>query len=127
MFKMTFRLIELPKPTESEFTDYAVAAMEDRSSPRYRFAISAQLRPSGVTGFAVVVTNLSLSGFACDAVTGIPPGARCWLTLPGLAPLQAEVIHNNGQVVGCAFSNLLSQVILDNIAARHGIALPDYW
>jgi hypothetical protein len=117
---MTFALVELP------FVDYATAAMEDRSAPRFKFEIAAQLRPSGVTGFRVVVTNLSLSGFACDAVTGIAIGSRCWLTLPGLAPLQAEVVRNDGRVVGCAFANLLSQVVLDGINQQHGIAQPDF-
>ena len=107
---------------ESQYVDYAVAAIEDRSAPRFKFEIIAQLRPSGVTGFNVLVTNLSRSGFACDAVTGIHAGTRCWLALPGLAPLQAEVVRNDGIVVGCAFSNMLSQVVLDAIIRQHGIA-----
>jgi PilZ domain len=110
----------------SLYVDYAIAALEDRSAPRYRFAIAAQLRPSGITGFNVVVTNLSLSGFACEAVTGIPAGSRCWLTLPGLAPLQAEVVRNDGLLVGCAFSNLLSQFVFDSIVQKHGILEPQY-
>jgi hypothetical protein len=115
---MTFNVCTTP------IVDYPTAAMEDRSAPRYKFALSAQLRPSGVTGFTVIVTDISLSGFACEAVTGMPIGARCWLTLPGLGPLQAEVIRNDGRIVGCAFSNLISPIILDNIIARHGIAVP---
>jgi hypothetical protein len=117
---MTFALKQLP------FVDYCTAAMEDRSAERYKFEIAAQLRPSGVTGFRVVVTNLSLSGFACDTVSGIPVGARCWLTLPGLAPLQAEVVRNDGRVVGCAFTNLLSQIVMDSIVRQYGIAQPNY-
>jgi hypothetical protein len=117
---MSFKLIDLP------FIDYAEAALEDRSAPRFKFELTAQLRPSGVTGFRVVVTSLSLSGFACDAVTGIAIGSRCWLTLPGLAPLQAEVVRNDGRVVGCAFTNLLSQVVLDGINQQHGIAQPNF-
>jgi PilZ domain len=116
--EMTFKLLELP------FVDYATATLEDRSAVRYKFEIAAQLRPTGVTGFHVVVTNLSLSGFACEAVSGIPVGGRCWLALPGLAPLQAEVVRNDGRAVGCAFTNLLSQIVLDQIIKQHGIALP---
>ena len=103
---------------------YDDAALEDRSAPRIVLKIPATLRPSGVTGFGVVVTNLSLSGFACEAITGMPQGARCWLALPGLAPLQAEVIWNNGVVVGCAFANLLNQSILDSILNRFGVVVP---
>jgi hypothetical protein len=103
---------------------YDDAALEDRSSPRIALSIPAQLRPSGVTGFGVRVTNLSLSGFACEATTGMPAGARCWLALPGLAPMQAEVIWNNGRVVGCAFSNLLNGSVLDAILNRFGVVVP---
>ena len=103
---------------------YDDAALEDRSSPRIVLHIPATLRPSGVTGFGVVVTNLSLSGFACEATTGMPVGARCWLALPGLAPLQADVIWNNGVMVGCAFANLLNRSILDSILNRFGVVVP---
>jgi hypothetical protein len=103
---------------------YDDAALEDRSAPRVILSIPAQLRPSGVTGFSVEVTNLSLSGFACEATSGMPVGARCWLALPGLSPLQAEVIWNNGQMVGCAFSNLLNRSVLDAILNRFGVVVP---
>lgn len=106
--------------------NYGDAALEDRSSPRVTLKIPATLRPSGITGFSVNVTNLSLSGFACEAATGIPVGGRCWLSLPGLSPLQAEVIWNNGNMVGCAFSNLLNRAILDTILNRFGVVVPSF-
>jgi hypothetical protein len=46
-------------------------------------------------------------------------GSRCWLTMPGLQGIQSEIVWNTGHMVGCAFSNLLSRVVLDNILARH--------
>jgi PilZ domain len=103
---------------------YDDAALEDRSSPRVTLSIPATLRPSGVTGFGVRVINLSMSGFACEAITGMPKGARCWLALPGLAPLQAEVVRNDGQTVGCAFSILLNRAVLDGILNRFGVVVP---
>jgi hypothetical protein len=109
---------------DRQLTDYADAALEDRSAPRIALCIPAILRPSGVTGFAVKVTNLSLSGFACEATTGMPVGTRCWLSIPGLAPMQAEVAWNNGITVGCGFSNLLNQSVLDAIIHQHGMILP---
>jgi hypothetical protein len=103
---------------------YDDAALEDRSAPRVLLNIPGTLRPSGVTGFSVRVTNLSLTGFGCEATTGMPKGARCWLTLPGLAPLQAEVVWNDGRTVGCAFSNVLNRSILDSILNRFGVVIP---
>ncbi len=104
--------------------DYAQAALEDRSAPRFKIEIPARLRPSGITGFPVVVYDLSLSGFACEAVSGIPVGSRCWLSLPNLGSLQAEVVRNDGTTIGCAFTNMMSQVILDSILRQYAVALP---
>jgi PilZ domain len=89
--------------------------LEDRSAPRAKLRIPCLLRPSGFKGFSVIVQNLSLSGFAAEACTGMKPGTRIWLTMPGMAALQAEIAWNDGTVIGCAFTNLLNPVILDSI------------
>jgi hypothetical protein len=47
------------------------------------------------------------------------PGNRCWLTLPGMEALQAEVVWWESGRVGCAFANLLSPIVHDNILARY--------
>lgn len=99
---------------------YMRAAQEDRCAPRIALKMPATLRPSGAQGFQVTVTDLSLGGFSCEAVTGMRTGALCWLTLPGLSGLQAEVAWNDGARVGCAFANLLNQAVLDNLIARYG-------
>ncbi len=99
---------------------YIRAAQEDRCAPRIALKLPATLRPSGATGFQVIVTDLSLAGFSCEAVTGMRPGALCWITLPGLSGLQAEVAWNDGARVGCAFANLMNQAVLDNLVARYG-------
>lgn len=98
---------------------YHVAAQEDRSAPRTKLAIPAQLRASGARAFQTVVNDLSLSGFSATAITRMHPGAVCWLTLPGLESLQAEVIWWENNTVGCAFANLLSPIVHDNIIARY--------
>lgn len=97
------------------------AALEDRCAPRIKIRIPSLLRPSGNTGFAVVVTDLSVAGFQCDALTGMPPGTRCWLALPGLSPIEAQVIWNNGRAVGCAFASILNQAVLDSILRRFAL------
>jgi hypothetical protein len=97
---------------------YAVAAQEDRSAPRTRIAIPAALRPSGAKGFQTVVHDLSLSGFSAAAINRMHDGTICWLQLPGLESLQAEVIWWNNSLVGCAFHQLLSPIIHDNILTK---------
>jgi hypothetical protein len=106
--------------TTTEFQSrYALAAQEDRCAPRIKLRIPAQLRGPGAPGFGIIVTDLSVAGFACEAVSGLPKGSICWLTLPGMAGLQAEIVWNNGVMVGCAFANLLNGAVLDSIIQRH--------
>jgi hypothetical protein len=99
-------------------TRYAIAAQEDRSAPRTRIAIPAQLRVSGARGFQTVVNDLSLSGFSAAAINRMHPHALCWLTLPGLEALQAQVVWWESNLCGCAFLNLLSPIVHDNVLAR---------
>ena len=101
-----------------KFMRYEDAAQEDRSAPRVRLNIPATMRPSGSPGFAVVVRDLSLSGVACEALTGMAAGTRIWLTLPGLAAIQAKIVWNDGTIVGCEFDTLLNIAVMENILAR---------
>ncbi len=98
--------------------DYEFAAQEDRSAPRIRMAIPAGLRPSGSKSLQTVVRDLSMSGFSATAISRIHPGTRCWLTLPEMESLAAKVVWWDNGVVGCAFENLLSPIILDNVVGR---------
>ena len=105
--------------TTSSRNRYEIAAQEDRSAPRFRISIPASLRPSGSKSFTTTVQDLSLSGFSAVAVNKMFPGSLCWLTLPGLESLQAEVVWWQNGLVGCAFQNLLSPIVHDNILARY--------
>jgi PilZ domain len=106
------------KSAGQSFMRYEHAAQEDRSAPRVKLNIPASMRPSASSGFKVIVKDLSLSGVACEALTGMGAGTRVWLTLPGLAALQAEIMWNDGTMVGCAFTDLLNAAVLENILAR---------
>ena len=53
---------------------YDIAAQEDRSAPRTKLAIPAQLRASGARAFQTVVNDLSLSGFTA-AHAKLEPGS----------------------------------------------------
>lgn len=98
---------------------YEHSAQEDRSAPRSRVNIPASLRASGGKAFHTVVNDLSLGGFSAASLNRLHVGSMCWLTLPGLEALQSEVVWwENGQV-GCAFANLLSPIVHDNILARY--------
>lgn len=97
---------------------YDVAAQEDRCAPRTKVTIPASLRASGSKGFQTVVHDLSLSGFSATSINRLHPGTVCWLTLPGLESMQAQVVWWENSMVGCAFQQLLSPIIHDNVLAR---------
>ena len=98
---------------------YRIATQEDRSAPRTRIDIPGQLRPSGGKAFQTVVNDLSISGFSATAINRMHPGQLCWLTLPGLGSLMAEVVWWDDCTVGCAFHDLISPIVHDNLLARH--------
>lgn len=98
---------------------YGHAALEDRCSPRLRINLPARLRPSGGRAFQTMVSDLSLSGFCANAMERMVPGNRCWLSLPGMAAMKADVIWWESGRVGCAFETLLSPIVYDNILVRY--------
>lgn len=103
----------------TNYDRYEQAAMEDRSAPRVRLTIPATLRPTGGHGFNTRVNDLSLGGFSADCVARLNVGTLCWLKMPGLSALQCEVIWWQDNLVGCAFANLLSPIVYDDIVARY--------
>ncbi len=108
------------KPTNTpNMIDYAYAAEEDRCATRFKVAIPARLRFSCSSSFTVEVTNISLAGFACDALLTMHPGTRCWLTLPGLGAMEAETVRNDERGLGCAFANLMSPAVIDRFVSRY--------
>ena len=96
---------------------YEDAARRSRC-PRVCLKIPAIMRPSGSSGYSVIVRNLSLSGVACEALTRMPAGTQLRLTLPGLMAIQAKVIWNDCNIVGCEFSTMLNPAALQNILTR---------
>lgn len=97
---------------------YQRAAQEDRCGPRTRLAIPAQLRASGGRGFRTMVQDLSISGFSASAINRMHEGQLCWLTMPGLQSLQAQVVWWEDCNVGCAFTELLSPIVHEATLAR---------
>ncbi|MET1756559.1 PilZ domain-containing protein [Novosphingobium sp. RD2P27] len=104
--------------TSTDSDRYAFAAQEDRSAPRTKLSAPATLRPAGGRRFQTVVRDLSLSGFSATAISRLPVGGICWLTMPGMEAMQARVIWWEQGLVGCAFERLLSPIIHDNILTR---------
>jgi PilZ domain len=118
LFTVGDAMMTISQSMGKSFLRYEDAAQEDRSAPRVKLKIPAQMRPSGSPAFAVIVRDLSLSGVACEALTGMSAGTRVWLTLPGLSALQAKIVWNDGTMVGCEFDTLLNLAVMENVLAR---------
>jgi hypothetical protein len=97
---------------------YEHASQEDRSAPRVRVHISANLRPAGGRAFRTTVRDMSLGGFTASAPDRLEQHTFVWLTIPGHEAMQGEVVWWDAGIVGVAFARLLAQDQLDMLAGR---------
>jgi hypothetical protein len=74
------------------------------------------LREKGLTKIQVKVTDLSVTGFRCETSFTIPPGTLVWLTIPGLAGIEATVAWRDRFLYGCSFLQPLHVAVFDHIA-----------
>lgn len=101
---------------------YELASAEDRCAPRQNVWIEAKFREPGGHPCQTVVTDVSVAGFGALVVTSLKPGSRCWITLPGLASQEAELVWKDNTMIGCSFTRLLSQAVVDNLVRRYSHA-----
>ena len=94
------------------------ASQHDRSALYRGLSIPAALRTGTDRPVQTLVRELSAISFAAEAINRLHPGTRCWLSLPGLAAKQAEVINWHGSVVTCRFTETLSPLILDSVVKQ---------
>jgi len=97
---------------------YEYVAQEDRCAPRVEVSIPGYIRVVGGKRLATTTRNISLSGFAAIAVARLNIGAKCWLTLPNMESLEAEVVWWDRGIVGCSFRNLFTDSDLDAMIER---------
>jgi hypothetical protein len=98
---------------------YEHASQEDRSAPRVPVHIPGTMRPAGGRAFATIVRDLSLGGFTATAPVRLEERNFCWLTIPGIEAIQAEVVWWDAGMVGAAFATLITQNLFDAIVAHH--------
>ena len=100
---------------------YAKAAQEDRSAPRYHMAIPCLLQFGDGEMLAVDITNISMSGFACDVPRYTPIAGRCQIKIPGFPMMETEAVRRDKTVLGCAFMNLLDPQMLDELVELYKV------
>ncbi len=90
---------------------------ELRRALRKSVRMRAHLRDRGQTRFEIEVTDLSESGFRAETSFTLWPGTVVWLTLPGLAALEAVVAWRDKFKYGCAFAKPLHPAVFEHIVA----------
>ncbi len=90
---------------------------ENRRALRRAVKVRAHLRDRGQTRFEIDVVDLSQSGFRAQTSFTLWPGTVVWLTLPGLAPLEAVVAWRDRSTYGCAFAKPLHSAVFEHIVA----------
>ena len=97
---------------------HKLSPAESRAAERCAMSTAAVIREPGSGHFSILVKDLSATGFRCDTSHQLNPGVRVWVTLAGLAPLEAEVKWRDGFYYGFAFARPLYPAVFDHIRKR---------
>ena len=81
------------------------------------FRVSGVNEVSQLFRFEIDVVDLSPEGFRAETSFTLWPGTIVWLTLPGLAPLEAVIAWRDRFKYGCAFSKPLHPAVFEHIVA----------
>lgn len=91
---------------------------DKRAALRKPVGLDAQLRDRGASKFAIRVVDISTTGFRAECEFRLYEGALVWLTLPGMAGLEARVAWRDGNFLyGFVFAQPLHEAVLDRIVA----------
>lgn len=104
--------MDMPQSSQPKF-----ATTGGRRADRYRFDATVQFR-SGQRRAAVKVRDISRFGARIAGVYRIHDDDRLFITLPGIAPVEARVAWVSEFEFGCEFLHPLNQAIIDSIVAR---------
>lgn len=91
-----------------------------RRAERKPVQMHAVVREAGSTRVAIEVLDLSAAGFRFESLYSYAVGARIFLSIPSLRPLEAVVAWRKGSHYGCRFAHPLHVAVLETIAARFG-------
>ncbi|MGN6279071.1 MAG: PilZ domain-containing protein [Sphingomonas sp.] len=90
---------------------------DHRHALRKAVRLTGQLRDRGAAKFSVDIVDLSVTGFRAETTARLYEGALVWLTLPGMAGLEAKVAWVDNTYCGCAFTQSLHPAVFERIVA----------
>ena len=79
-----------------------------RRSVRAPVSLDARIGRGGLGRTLCKVIDLSVQGARLQSYSEINKGSTIWLTLPGLAPVAADVMWAEDYVAGCQFREALT-------------------
>lgn len=91
-----------------------------RASERRRVAIRALVREAGSFRVDIDVIDLSATGFRFDSVYDFAIGARVFLSVPTLAPMEAMIAWRKDSAYGAQFIRPMHQSVFEMLAGRYG-------
>ena len=74
-----------------------------RRAPRAPVSLDARVGKGGLDRALCKVVDLSVHGARLQTYSPMRKGTTIWLTLPGLAPVAADVMWADDYVAGCQF------------------------
>jgi hypothetical protein len=86
---------------------------EKRHSLRHALSIAATLHHVGSRPWRVIVSDLSTCGFRMTLEERVKPGRVVGLEMDGFAPIDAYVVWQKGDQVGCKFLSELHPALVD--------------
>lgn len=86
---------------------------EKRRAVRYPARIRAMVHGLGVRPRRVVVTDLSCRGFRTELDEQVKPGHLITLEMDGLSPVNAFVVWQDDEQVGCKFLSELHPALIE--------------
>ncbi len=92
--------------------------LKPRRAERSAVRATASLRRSGYNKVPVNLLDLSATGFRIETFCGLAVGSPVWVTLVGLAPLEATVVWTRGDHAGCEFRIPLHPAVMDSVIRR---------
>ncbi len=96
------------------------AAPDARATLRRRVEIRALVREAGSARIDIDVVDLSATGFRFESFYAFAPGARVFLSIPSLRPLEAVIAWRARHQFGCRFLQPLHSAVFETIADRFG-------
>lgn len=95
--------------------DPRILSGENRATLRRPVKLDARLRDRGARPFAIIVADLSPTGFRAEVAYSLHNGTVVWIMLPGLSALEAEIAWQRGAQVGGRFRRSLHPAVFEHI------------